>query len=116
MVNFDSNNQIISGSYYQNNYSQEENKKFTAQFEAITLKMVACLDQSQSVDSEQMQAAVQEHFDFCMQFWRPTKEAYKSLAMSFVLPTGYNETYEGYREGLGKYIYEAMVHFADTRL
>ena len=115
-MNFDSDNQIISGSSYQNNYSEQENQRFAQQFEAITLKMVKCLDEGQLTGSEEMQAAVREHFDFCMQFWTPSKEAYKSLAMSFVLPTGYRDTYEGYREGLGKYIYEAMVEFADTNL
>ncbi len=113
---FDSKDNLITGSYYQNNYSQEENQKFASQFESITHKMVACLDQSLPASSEQMQQAVKEHFDFCLQFWTPDKESYKSLALSYILPTPYKETYEGYREGLGQYIYEAVVEFADREL
>jgi hypothetical protein len=113
---FDSKDNLITGSYYQNNHSQEENQKFASQFEAITQKMVACLDESLPADSEQMQQAVREHFDFCLQFWTPNKESYKSLALSYILPTPYKETYEGYREGLGQYIYNAVVEFADREL
>ena len=78
--------------------------------------MVSCLDQSLTADSAEMQQAVRKHYEFCLKFWQPDRESYKSLAMSFVLPTGYRETYEGFREGLGKYIYDAAVIFADKNL
>lgn len=107
---------FIASSYYQNNYSAEQNQQFAAKFEAITLEMVEHLNNGLGHDSVEMQQAVQKHYDFCLQFWKPNKETYKSLAMSYVLPTGFNETYEGYREGLGKYIYDAVCHFADTTL
>lgn len=115
-MNFGQDDQLITGSYYQNKYTREQNQQFTQEFEAITLKMVAALDADESFDSESMQLAVREHYEFCLRFWKPDRESYKALAMSFVLPTSYNETYEGYRTGLGKYVYEAMVHFADTNL
>lgn len=113
---FDSKDNLIAGSYYQNNYTQEENQKFTAQFDAITRAMVECLDQGLSADSEQMQSQVMKHYDFCLQFWKPNRESYKALALSYILPSPYRDSYEGYREGLGQYIYEAVVTFADREL
>ena len=108
--------EIIQGSYYQNNYSKEQHQRFTAQFEQITQKMVAALCASESFASESMQQAVREHYEFTLQFWTPDAQTYKSLAMSYVLPTPYRDTYEGYREGLGKFIYDAVCHFADNEL
>lgn len=113
---FDSKDNLIAGSYYQNNYTQEENQKFTAQFDAITRAMVECLDQGLSADSEQMQLQVKKHYEFCLQFWKPNRESYKSLALSYILPSPYRDSYEGYREGLGQYIYEAVASFADREL
>ena len=113
---FDSKDNLISGSYYQNNYSQEENQKFASQFDAITQQMVSCLDQQLPANSEQMQQAVKAHYEFCLQFWKPNRESYKSLALSYILPSPYRDTYEGYREGLGQYIYNAVVEFADREL
>jgi len=113
---FDSKDNLITGSYYQNNYSQEENQKFASQFDAITQQMVSCLDQQLPANSEQMQQAVKAHYDFCLQFWTPNRESYKSLALSYILPSPYRDTYEGYREGLGQYIYNAVVEFADREL
>lgn len=109
-------NNFIAGSYYQNNYSHEQNQQFTIEFNAITEQMVSCLDQDLTADSDEMQQAVRKHYEFCLRFWQPDRESYKSLAMSFVLPTGYRETYEDFREGLGKYIYDAAVIFADKNL
>jgi hypothetical protein len=108
-------NYIIAGQY-QNNFTREENQQFTQIFNQITQKMVDALESGHSHDSEIMQQAVQEHFDFCNRFWKPNAEAYKSLAMSYVLPTEYRDTYEASRVGLGKYIYDAVCHFADTKL
>ena len=81
---------FVAGSYHQNNYSKEQNQQFAAQFDAITLEMVQHLDAGLKYDSVQMQQAIQKHYDFCLQFWTPNRESYKSLAMSYVLPTGFN--------------------------
>ena len=110
------NDDYIHGSYYQNDYTKEQNQQFAVQFDAITLQMVAALDQGLESSSEQMQQAVHQFYEFTCQFWTPSREAWKSLAMSYVLPTGYRDTYEGYREGLGKYVYDAVCHYADTNL
>ena len=78
--------------------------------------MVACLEEDLSFDSVQMQLAVKKHYEFCLQFWEPNRESYKSLALSYILPSPYRDSYEGYREGLGQYIYNAVVEFADREL
>lgn len=113
---FDDKNNLIAGSYYQNNYTQEENQKFASQFDAITQEMVSYLDQGLAAEAAEMQQAVRKHYEFCLQFWKPNRESYKSLALSFILPSPYRDTYEGYREGLGQYIYNGMVEFADREL
>jgi len=115
-VNFDDKNNMVVGSYYQNNYSSEENQQFTKEFAAITEKMISCLDEGLAPEHQKMQDAVKEHYEFCLRFWTPDRESYKNLALSFALPTSYNETYEGQREGLGNYIYQAATHFADKNL
>ncbi|NBU22743.1 MAG: TipAS antibiotic-recognition domain-containing protein [Actinobacteria bacterium] len=106
----------LHAGYYQNKFSEAQNQQFAQVFDAITKKMVAALESGESFDSAAMQQAVKEHYEFCLRFWKPNRESYKSLAMSFILPTEYRETYEGYREGLGKYIFDAISHFADTNL
>lgn len=106
----------IVGGQYQNNFTKEENQIFSEVFDSITQKMILSLEAGEAFDSEAMQLAVQEHFDFCNRFWKPTADAYKSLAMSYVLPTEYRDTYESKKAGLGKYIYDAICHFADTKL
>ncbi|MEY3028992.1 MAG: hypothetical protein RL198_389 [Actinomycetota bacterium] len=113
---FNSKDNLIAGSYYQNNYSQKENQRFAVQFDSITKEMVSLLDQGLAADSDQMQQAVRKHFEFCLQFWTPNRESYKSLALSYILPGPYKDTYDDYRQGLGQYIYEAVVEFADREL
>jgi hypothetical protein len=49
-------------------------------------------------------------------FWTPTKEAYKSLAMSYILPSPYKDTYEAVAKGLGKYHYDAILIWAEKNL
>ena len=101
---------------YQNNYSKEENQKFTQEFSAVTGKFLAFMNEGLPASDEQVQAVVKEHYDFILQFWKPTREAYKNLAMSYILPSPYRDHYEEIAKGLGKYHYDAMVIWADKNL
>ena len=101
---------------YANNYSEEQHQSFTAAFGAITNLFVDLMNQGVSPIDPRVQAAVKAHYEFCAQFWTPTRSAYKSLGMSYVLPSAYRDAYEGVQQGLGQYIYEAVVIWADANL
>jgi hypothetical protein len=99
-----------------NNYSEAENKQFTAAFGQITESFRVAMAQGLGVDHESVQELVRQHYEFCLQFWKPDRESYKSLAMSYILPSPYQESYEAVAKGLGQYHYDAMVIFADQNL
>ncbi len=101
---------------YRNEYTEAENKSFTEQFSSITTAMAEAMANGVSVSDEQVQQLIRQHYDFCLQFWTPTREAYKSLAMSFILPSEYRDSYESVATGLGKYHYDAIVVWADANL
>lgn len=103
-------------SKYANNYSEEDNASFTAQFGAITQLFLDCMNAGLLPADERVQAAVKAHYDFCSRFWTPTRTAYKSLGLSYVLPTPYRDAYETVREGLGQYTYDALTLWADAHL
>ena len=106
----------IHSERYQNNYTKEENQKFTVAFAEITNAFAAKMAEGIPASDESVQALVKRHFDFCSQFWSPNKEAYKSLAMSYILPSPYRDSYESVAEGLGKYHYDAIVIWVDKNL
>ena len=65
---------------------------------------------------ESVQELVKKHYEFILQFWTPNKEAYKSLAMTYILPSPYRDSYEEVAKGLGKYHYDAVCIWADKNL
>ena len=101
---------------YVNNYSEAENKQFTAAFGQITEGFKVAMEQGLASDHETVQDLVRQHYEFCSRFWKPDRESYKSLAMGYILTTPYQESYEAVAKGLGKYHYDAMVIFADKNL
>lgn len=101
---------------YVNKYSQEENNQFTAAFNEITQGFKGAMEQGLEANHDSVQALVRRHYEFCLQFWKPNKESYKALAMSYIIPSPYQETYEAVAKGLGKYHYDAIVYFADKNL
>lgn len=103
-------------SQFQNNYSKEENQQFTQVFGEITQAFAEKMRADIPASDESVQALVRRHYEFCLQFWEPTREAYKSLAMSYILPSPYRDSYEGVAVGLGKYHYDAIVIWADKNL
>lgn len=101
---------------YNNDYSTEQNEQFSAVFDAITQQFVVGMNEGLPASAESIQEAVRQHYEFCSQFWKPTREAYKNLALSYIMPSPYRDTYEGIAEGLGKYHYDAIVVWADHNL
>jgi len=106
----------IHSEQFQNNYSKEENRNFAEVFGQITQEFAAKMAEAIPPSDDSVQALVRQHYEFCLQFWTPTKEAYKSLAMSYILPSPYRDAYEDVAVGLGKYHYDAICTWADKHL
>jgi hypothetical protein len=98
----------IHSEQFQNNYSKEEEERFTQVFGELTQEFASKMADQVSPGDEAVQSLVKRHYDFILQFWTPTKGAYKSLAMSYILPSPYRDSYEEVATGLGKYHYDAI--------
>jgi hypothetical protein len=101
---------------YVNNFSETENQQFSVAFDEITQGFKAAMEQGLEAGDASVQELVRKHYEFCLQFWKPNRESYKALAMSYILPSPYQESYESVAKGLGKFHYDAIVTFADKNL
>jgi hypothetical protein len=101
---------------YANDFSKKQNQQFTAQFGVITEKFRDAMQAGTHASDLLVQDLVRQHYEFCLQFWTPTRDAYKSLAMSYIMPSPYRDSYEGVAAGLAKYHYDAIVTWADQNL
>lgn len=106
----------VHAGQYQNNYTEAESNQFASEFGEITKHFAAAMEQGIKPTDDSVQAMVAEHYAFISKFWTPTRQAYKSLAMSYILPSPYRDTYEGVAKGLGQYHYDAIVKWADENL
>lgn len=106
----------IHSEQFKNNYSKEENQKFTVAFQELTDKFLRCMEDGLPATSEEVQLIAKEHFDFVSKFWKPNREAYKSLVTMYILPSPYRDYYENTKIGLGKYHYDALVTWAENNL
>lgn len=101
---------------YNNNYSKEQNEQLTQVFGKLTEEFRVAMTAGRPVSDDSVQELVARHYAFVSQFWTPSREAYKSLAMSYILPSPYRDYYEGVESGLGQYHYNAVVIWADENL
>jgi selenocysteine-specific translation elongation factor len=106
----------IHSEQYQNNHSKAEVQKFTQVFSELTSEFAAKMAEGVHASDERVQELVKRHYEFTLQFWTPDKEAYKSLAMTYILPSPYRDSYEEIAKGLGKYHYDAVCIWADKNL
>lgn len=104
------------GSAYANNYSAEQNAAFTVAFGQITEQFKQAQLDQKSVDDPSVQDLVKQHYEFCLQFWKPSRAAYKALAQSYLMPSPYRDSYEAVNSGLAKYHHDAIVIWADANL
>lgn len=101
---------------YVNTFSAEENQQFTVQFGEITQLIADAMADGSLATATEVQELIRRHYDFCLKFWTPTKDAYISLALSYVLPSPYHDAYEAVAPGLGKFHYDAIVEWANENL
>ena len=106
----------IHAGQYQNNFTEQENNQFTLEFSEITKSFAEAMNEGVNPAEDRVQELVKKHYAFVSKFWTPTKEAYKSLAMSYILPSPYKDTYEAVAKGLGKYHYDAILIWAEKNL
>ena len=106
----------VHAGQYQNNYSQEETNQFTIEFGEVTKAFAEAMHEGVNPSDERVQELVAKHYAFVSKFWTPNKEAYKSLAMSYILPSPYKDSYEAIATGLGKYHYDAIQIWAENNL
>ena len=106
----------IQGSQFNNDYTAEQNEQFTAQFQAIMLELREGFLAGNSVDSDAVQATIAKHYEFVLQFWKPSRETYKSLALSYILPTPYRDSIETVEPGLAQFNHDAIVVWANVNL
>jgi hypothetical protein len=104
------------GSAYANNLSAEQTAEYTAAFSALTEQFKQAQLSGLSVSGEIVQQLVQQHYEFCLQFWTPSKAAYKALAQSYLMPSPYRDSYEAVNQGLAKFHHDAIVIWADANL
>lgn len=104
------------GSAYANNYSAEQNAAFTVAFGQITEQFKQAQIDGKSPDDPAVQDLVKQHYEFCLQFWKPSRAAYKALAQGYLFPTPYRDAYEAVNTGLAKYHHDAIVIWADGNL
>jgi hypothetical protein len=106
----------IQGSQFNNDYTAEQNEQFTAQFQAIMLELRESFLAGNSVDSDVVQTTIAKHYEFVLQFWKPSRDGYKSLALSYILPTPYRDSIEAVEPGLAKFNHDAIVVWANANL
>ena len=103
-------------SAYPSNYSAEQNSQFTSAFSAITSAFKQAQLEAVPVSDDRVQEFVRQHYEFCSQFWAPTRATYKALAQGYLLPSVYRDSYESLNPGLAKFHHDAIVIWADTNL
>ena len=106
----------IHANQYQGNYTEAQTNQFTVEFNEITKGFQQAMNEGLNPADDKVQELVKKHYEFVSKFWKPTKEAYKSLAMNYILPSPYKDTYENIAKGLGKYHYDAILIWAEKNL
>jgi hypothetical protein len=97
-------------------YTEEQQAQYKAQHDAIAEAIADEKRRGALFSDIEVQKLIADHYAFIKQFWKPNKQAYKSLALTYVLDPAFEATYESYEPGLAKYIKSAIEIWADQNL
>jgi hypothetical protein len=97
-------------------YTEGQQAEFKTQHDAIAKAIADQKRKGVQFDDVDVQKLIADHYAFVQQFWTPNKQAYKSLALTYVLDPAFEEVYESFEPGLAKYIKSAIEIWADQNL
>ena len=97
-------------------YTEAQQEQYKAQHEAIAKAIADQKRKGAQFDDVDVQKLIADHYAFVKQFWTPNREAYKSLALTYVLDPAFEATYEAFEVGLAKYLKSAIEVWADENL
>jgi len=97
-------------------YTAEQQSEYKTQHDAIAQAVADLMVEGKEFDDASVQKQITNHYNFIKQFWTPNKQAYKSLALTYVLDPAFEATYESFASGLAKYIKSAIEIWADKNL
>ncbi len=97
-------------------YTEEQQATYKAQHDAISEAIADQKRKGALFSDIDVQKLIADHYAFVKQFWTPNKQAYKSLALTYVLDPAFEATYESFEPGLAKYIKSAIEIWADQNL
>jgi hypothetical protein len=97
-------------------YSSEQQSQFKAQHDEIAANLGELMVGGAPIDDAAVQEWIAKHYAFVSQFWTPTRAAYKSLALTYVMDPAFKENYDAHAEGLAKFVQQAINVWANANL
>ena len=97
-------------------YTEDQQAQYKAQHDAIANAIAEQKRKGSLYNDVDVQKLIADHYAFVKQFWTPNKQAYKSLALTYVLDPAFEATYESFEPGLAAYIKKAIEVWADQNL
>ena len=97
-------------------YTEDQQAQYKAQHDAIANAIAQQKRKGSLYNDVDVQKLIADHYAFVKQFWTPNKQAYKSLALTYVLDPAFEATYESFEPGLAAYLKKAIEIWADQNL
>ena len=97
-------------------YSAEQQAQYKAQHDAIASSLGELMVAGAEIDAALVQEWIGKHYAFVSQFWTPTRTAYKSLALTYVMDPAFKENYDAHADGLAKFVQQAINVWANANL
>lgn len=97
-------------------YTEEQQAHYKAQHDVVAKAIADQKRKGVQFDDVDVQKLIADHYAFVKQFWTPNRQAYKSLALTYVLDPAFEATYEEFEPGLAAYLKKAIEIWADQNL
>jgi hypothetical protein len=100
------------------NMSKEKLEKIKAEGEEINRALARNMEEGKSVDSSEVQAIVDRHFNHIIQFYDPTwplLKIYRGLGKMYVEDDRFAANYNKYYPGLAQFMCDAMEVYCDRK-
>jgi len=108
-VHIDESNKNVKG------WKMQDWESSAKEFNVICKELTVLLMAQKTIDSPEVQAIIQRHYDWLKKFWTPNKESYVGLGQVYNSPE-WVKVFESHHSQLAHYMAQAMSVFAEKNL
>lgn len=109
--------QVIDNSWKKvSKHTKQQKESLHNKCKLITKGLADCINHQLAPNSDEVQALIDQHYQWVCEYWTPNRDTYKGLAEMYGDNNEFADFYKDYHPDMIPFLQSAMIHYSEKHL